>query len=336
MDDLFTNLFGHNNNGNYSSSNYNSRPPVPPSNTGRSFSQQQQQPHHHRAAADGLALKLDIDIEPLADKLEPVPAAHLGRDSNSAATNPAELAKLDGNAHFAAHRYGDAIKAYSVAVIRNPANPVYYSNRALRCSPWNKRPEDNGHETPGRLSEAINSLKKAFDLAIASKSSYVDEISVKYRAAKAKRFERQDRKRREDVSDLHRYLVRLVERDRDRQVKQLGSSSSEEIEEVTEAASKRMSEIEALFSQANENSKKRYVPDAFLGKISFEIMTDPVVAPSSGITYDRSEIVSHLQKIGKWDPLTRQPLHEAELVPNLALKEVIEEFLSLNGWAYDY
>ncbi|ORY50341.1 U-box-domain-containing protein, partial [Rhizoclosmatium globosum] len=297
--------------------------------------------------------------------------------------NPAEQAKLEGNSHFANHRYPEAIKAYSVAIIRNPGNPVYYSNRALchlRLEEWlhtvddcerglelvgggsspgtatnpgivmklwyykgqallamEEKAEEEGRDGTGRLGEAINCLKKAFDLSIKEKSTYVEEISEKYRSAKSQRFERQDRKRREDVSDLHRYLVRLVERDRDRQVGQLGESSAAlDGEGVKLEAAQRISEIEALFSQANENSKRRYVPDAFLGKISFEIMTDPVVSPPSGITYDRAEIVSHLQKIGKWDPLTRQPLHEAQLVPNLALKEVIDEFLSQNGWAFDY
>ncbi|KAJ3223422.1 hypothetical protein HDU81_009205 [Chytriomyces hyalinus] len=298
---------------------------------------------------------------------------------NQSPTSLAEAAKLEGNTHFSNGRYAEAIKAYSVAVIRNPDNAVYYSNRALchlRLNEWlftvddcekglelkstateaiqlklwyykgqallaaEEEAEENGKEGLGRLSEAINCLKKAFDLSIQQKSTYTDEIAAKYRTAKSHRFERQDRKRREEVGELHGYLVKLVERDRDRQLKQMGQDGSEpnndEQENIVSGCSERISEIEALFSQANENSKKRYVPDAFLGKISFEVMTDPVVSPASGITYDRSEIVSHLQKIGKWDPLTRQPLHEKELVPNLALKEVIDEFLSLNGWAFDY
>jgi len=38
----------------------------------------------------------------------------------------------------------------------------------------------------------------------------------------------------------------------------------------------------------------RDVPDYICGKISFEIMRDPVITPS-GITYDRKDIVEHLQ-----------------------------------------
>ena len=40
--------------------------------------------------------------------------------------------------------------------------------------------------------------------------------------------------------------------------------------------------------------QKREVPDQLCGKISFEIMREPVIAPS-GITYDKKDIEEHLQ-----------------------------------------
>ena len=40
--------------------------------------------------------------------------------------------------------------------------------------------------------------------------------------------------------------------------------------------------------------QKRDVPDFLCGKISFELMRDPVITPS-GITYDRKDIEEHLQ-----------------------------------------
>lgn len=55
-------------------------------------------------------------------------------------------------------------------------------------------------------------------------------------------------------------------------------------------------------------------------------MTDPVITPS-GITYDRTEIIKHLNTIGKFDPISRAPLTIKDLVPNLAMKEFVEEFL---------
>lgn len=38
----------------------------------------------------------------------------------------------------------------------------------------------------------------------------------------------------------------------------------------------------------------RDVPEHICGKISFEIMREPVITPS-GITYDKKDIVEHLQ-----------------------------------------
>lgn len=79
-------------------------------------------------------------------------------------------------------------------------------------------------------------------------------------------------------------------------------------------------------------SQARDVPDYLCGKISFEVMRDPVITPS-GITYDRKDIEEHLQRVGHFDPITRQPLKSNQLIPNLAIKEVVDIFLSENEWA---
>jgi hypothetical protein len=39
--------------------------------------------------------------------------------------------------------------------------------------------------------------------------------------------------------------------------------------------------------------QKREVPDYLCGKISFDLLRDPVITPS-GITYDRKDIEEHL------------------------------------------
>lgn len=44
--------------------------------------------------------------------------------------------------------------------------------------------------------------------------------------------------------------------------------------------------------------QKRDVPDFLCGKISFEILREPVITPS-GITYERKDIEEHLQVILK-------------------------------------
>ncbi|XP_024120486.2 STIP1 homology and U box-containing protein 1-like, partial [Oryzias melastigma] len=81
--------------------------------------------------------------------------------------------------------------------------------------------------------------------------------------------------------------------------------------------------------------QKREIPDYLCGKISFELMREPCITPS-GITYDRKDIEEHLQRVGHFDPVTRSPLTQDQLIPNLAMKEVIDAFIQENGWVEDY
>lgn len=81
--------------------------------------------------------------------------------------------------------------------------------------------------------------------------------------------------------------------------------------------------------------QKRDVPDYLCGKISFEILADPVITPS-GITYERKDIEEHLQRVGHFDPVTRVKLTQDQLIPNFSMKEVVDAFLTENEWALDY
>lgn len=81
--------------------------------------------------------------------------------------------------------------------------------------------------------------------------------------------------------------------------------------------------------------QKREVPDYLCGKISFEILNDPVVTPF-GITYERKDIEEHLDKIGHFDPICRQTLQKDQLIPNYSMKEVVDAFISENEWALEY
>jgi STIP1 family protein 1 len=38
--------------------------------------------------------------------------------------------------------------------------------------------------------------------------------------------------------------------------------------------------------------------------------------------------------VGGFDPITREPLDSSQLVPNLAIKEAVQEYLEKHGWAY--
>jgi len=76
------------------------------------------------------------------------------------------------------------------------------------------------------------------------------------------------------------------------------------------------------------------VPDWLIDPITFEVMHDPVITPS-GVSYERVGLLKHVKASGL-DPLTREPLTEKQIIPNVALRNACSEFLENNGWAVDW
>ncbi|KAI9095622.1 U-box domain-containing protein [Phlyctochytrium arcticum] len=273
----------------------------------------------------------------------------------TSAASAAEAHKLQGNVFFGQHLYDDAIREYGKAIIQNPAVPAYYTNRAL-CFlrlEQNSRAESDaeraieidsqlvkGHFFLGqalagfddRLEGALHALTKAHALSIEQRVPYVDEIAQKIREVKRRKWEIADAKRREQESSLCRYLKGLIEQDRATASNTLPEDAREESKADWDSYHLQLS---ALFTAAKDAAAERVVPDWLIGKISFEVMHDPVITPS-GITYDRAELMAHLRKIGQFDPYSQQPMTERDVVPNLALKEAIDEFVAKNGWVIDY
>eukprot|EP00210_Caulerpa_lentillifera_P006927 g6623.t1 len=67
--------------------------------------------------------------------------------------------------------------------------------------------------------------------------------------------------------------------------------------------------------------------------ITFTIMEDPVIA-SDGHTYERRAIEQWL-KNKRESPVTRQPLTSSSLIPNLAVKHLIDHYEGKNSGAFD-
>lgn len=111
----------------------------------------------------------------------------------------------------------------------------------------------------------------------------------------------------------------------------LTEKEKQQIEEIEAEYLKKVDELNRLFVENDARRRKREIPDYLCGKISFELMHDPVITPS-GITYDRYDIEQHLQRVGRFDPVTRQELTIDQLIPNLSMKEVIENFILENDW----
>jgi len=272
--------------------------------------------------------------------------------------------KDQGNKYFNANKFESAIESYSKALALNPNVPTYYTNRALcymKANRWAQAVQDakaalerdsglvKGHFYLGsslleldKLDEAIKHLQTAFELAKKDPSSYYDDtISSKLRMARKKKWNIQEEKRVQEEIDLQSYLNRLILEDKDRKAAKLREENdnydevSGEIATLEEESDRAQADLNSLFAKVDERRQKRDVPDYLCGKISFEILKDPVITPS-GITYDRKDIVEHLERVGHFDPVTRTKLTQDMLIPNYAMKEVVDDFVSKNEWSLYY
>ncbi|XP_037074526.1 E3 ubiquitin-protein ligase CHIP-like [Pollicipes pollicipes] len=282
----------------------------------------------------------------------------------------AQQLKEMGNAFFATRKFNDAIACYSKAIIKNPNVPHYFTNRALcylKLQRWELACADcrraldpamdpgnvKGHFFLGQAllelnayDESIKHLQRAHDLAREQMQFFGDDIAGQLRLVRKKRWSTQEEQRIAGEIELQSYLSRLLLDDKDRQVDALlsdqsaaGDGADDEVEarvhHIEQRCDERIAQLNELFAKVDDSRRKRDVPDYLCGKISFEILRDPVITPS-GITYDRKDIQEHLSRVGHFDPVTRAELTADQLVPNLAMKEVIDSFLQENEWALDY
>ncbi|KAK1164766.1 hypothetical protein AOXY_G15160 [Acipenser oxyrinchus oxyrinchus] len=277
----------------------------------------------------------------------------------------AQELKEQGNRLFLNRKYQEAAVCYSKAINRNPSVAVYYTNRALcyvKLQQHDKALADCKHALEldsqsvkahfflgqchlelENYDEAIGNLQRAYNLAKEQRLNFGDDIPGALRIAKKKRWNNIEEKRINQENELHAYLTKLIlaEKEseqadfREQQENLEENRCKNELAKIEAKHDKYLSDMEELFSQVDEKRKKRDIPDYLCGKISFELMREPCITPS-GITYDRKDIEEHLQRVGHFDPVTRSPLTQDQLIPNLAMKEVIDAFISENGWVEDY
>lgn len=209
--------------------------------------------------------------------------------------------------------------------------------------------------------ESIVYLKRAHELAKELNENYGDEITRNVRNVKRRRWNFHEEKRIKQEIELQTYLNRLMIEDKEKQINKVklnaisasntstketqeGAASDElpnkvvlndkekqQINDIESEFQRKFEELNRLFNENDLRRRKREIPDYLCGKISFELIQDPVITPS-GITYDRYDIEQHLQRVGRFDPVTRQELTIDQLIPNLSMKEVIENFINENEW----
>lgn len=76
------------------------------------------------------------------------------------------------------------------------------------------------------------------------------------------------------------------------------------------------------------------VPDYLLCRITDELMEEPVTL-ESGFTYEKESIIKHFETNGNFDPMTREDVNPAILIPNKSLKYASQDYLLNNPWAFE-
>ncbi|KAE8712898.1 E3 ubiquitin-protein ligase CHIP [Hibiscus syriacus] len=266
----------------------------------------------------------------------------------SAAAKQAEQLRKDGNIYFKKDRFAAAIDAYTEAITLCPNVPVYWTNRALchrKRNDWLKVEEDcrraiqldhssvKAHYMLGlallkkkELDEGVKELLKALDLGRGAnpKGYMVDEIWQEIAKAKYLLWEHATSKHAWELQSLKYVIPRKYF---------LDDQPEGFLDEADISHMKQLETLRQVFRKAGEADIPDEVPDHLCCKITLDIFCDPVISPS-GVTYERSVILEHLQKVGKFDPITREPLDQSQLFPNLAIKEAVQAYLDKHGWAY--
>ncbi|GLT64839.1 hypothetical protein SLA2020_373060 [Shorea laevis] len=279
----------------------------------------------------------------------------MGRTSelSAAAAIQAEKLRKDGNSYFKKDRFGAAIDAYTEAIALCPNVPIYWTNRAIchrKRNDWTKVEADcrkaiqldhnsvKAHYMLGlallqkqEYTEGAKELEKALDLGRgADPNGYmIEEIWQELAKAKYMQWE--------DASSKHSWELQSLKEACEIALKEKHVFDISEAEGfLDEVSASHLNQLEALgqvFRKAAEADTPSEVPDYLCCKITLDILRDPVITPS-GVTYERAVILEHLEKVGRFDPITRDPLLPSQLVPNLAIKEAVQAFLDRNGWAY--
>lgn len=291
--------------------------------------------------------------------------------ASSTANYSAADHKEKGNKYYQQGKFEDALNHYTRAIIKDPNEATYFTNRALcnlNLKKWDAAADDCRKALDldrknikanyylgkifvqlGQFDEAIKVLMRAHESVLSQRQSYGDEITQLLRLSRREKFRQEEEKRVKQEIELQSYLNLLIDDDINKKIDELQitlpispqdenavkeSHVDEKIDALKNQGDTFKEQLNNMFMQVDDRRKKREVPDFLCGKISFELLKDPVITPS-GITYDRQDILTHLHRVGHFDPVTRVPLTADQLIPNLAMREVIEHYLKENEWAMD-
>jgi len=124
------------------------------------------------------------------------------------------------------------------------------------------------------------------------------------------------------AKDGRSYSVELFER-----VERIARKTAIKTEEELALLRVMVAKVEQLKAAAEEDDAMGDVPDEFLDPLTYDLMRDPVILPSSKTVIDRSTIKQHFLSDAS-DPFNRVPLKWADIVDATDLKAQIDAFIA--------
>ncbi|KAJ5646143.1 hypothetical protein N7490_002515 [Penicillium lividum] len=283
----------------------------------------------------------------------------------------AQALKTKGNELFKQGDYIGAEDLYSQAILKDPHDPTFFTNRAItriKLAKWAGVEHDARAaidiyglkntatlKSSYYLSQALLGLQRpqeaydvavdAYQLSLTEKNVQTENLSRAVLRAKQQIWAAKETSRLREMNETLKSVEELVEKNLERSIAeskaQLDAGEigeigfGEDCKALREDAEKMIQDVREAFRVASKGEvQERVVPDYLVDGITFEIMHDPVITPS-GTSFDRLGIVKYVEKAGA-DPLTRAPMTVHDLRNNYALKAASEEFLTKNGWAVDW
>lgn len=275
----------------------------------------------------------------------------------STPTPQAEELKALGNAMYAKGKFGAAIDAYTDAVLLCPRWLPVILNRALcyrKKKQWNKVKDDclkaldidresiKGNYMLGlsliaerNYLEAVRRLQKALENARSDGALIQDEIWRELARAKYLQWEIDAAARASKVDAVEAKLAEmgLLDSDGGNKGGVIDLVHGDGMDVYTFTSDEKQTLLEMVASERAPDDSKYDPPDCFCCVLTFEVFRDPVVT-KSGNSYERSAVETHLQRVGNFDPITREPMTQADLIPNVGLRNAAHNWLNEHAWAY--
>mmetsp|Transcript_2618 Transcript_2618/g.7316 ORF Transcript_2618/g.7316 Transcript_2618/m.7316 type:complete len:308 (+) Transcript_2618:427-1350(+) len=265
----------------------------------------------------------------------------------------AQAAKERGKKLFQEEQWEQAAQAFTEALgTRSPPDHTLLTNRALcnqKLLRWDLVEQDarlavqlsetsvKAHyllgkslQEMGRLEEAQTELTKSMSLSSSKQfKSYRGSIEVALLSVRKRLWMREQAKQ-----DMEDELTRGKMMDIADACLAAAKARGVPPEEAQATYDQRVRALCRVLGRARRKQDMADIPEGMVCKLSRRIMIDPVSTPH-GQTYERADIEKHLTEKGPRDPFRKSDVVSKDsLVPNLALKKYIDDFLEENPWAF--